>query len=438
MLYTYTYDTRGNILTKQAEDGNRNVTEIAYTYATDGWTDQLLSYNGESCIYDDSGNPTTYRGNKVVWSRGRKMTKYGSNTFAYNGEGYRIQKNNIHYRVWQGKILSETTESDTLTYLYGATGEILGMDYNGSRYYYAKNVQGDVVALLDGMGALVGRYIYDPWGKIVKIVDATGVEVSQSTTTHILNINPIRYRSYYYDTETGFYYLQTRYYDPETGRFLNADAFKYLGADGPIHGMNLYSYCGNNPVGNSDPMGTFWGAVLNVVVGANVAAFVLGTLPVILLGSAIYAGCSALVATNDESRLSSVSDVQLTEGEDGEYLFDYAGETFTATYAGGSWQIQDSYKIRNENDLQIICAALSNKGPVESKVHGGYRSPESLAFEWQQHNIVYYWAAPFAGTSLADAAIESTWAVDLDPSVDEGKNAIQLSWDRAKKLLGLE
>jgi hypothetical protein len=238
------------------------------------------------------------------------------------------------------------------------------------------------------------------------------------------------------------YYLQTRYYDPETGRFLNADSFKYLGADGPIHGMNLYAYCGNNPINGYDPTGHFnWGGfllgVVSVIIQAMGAPAASALAASLLVGGAIYAGCSALVATTGESRLNSVSDVQLTEGEDGKYLFDYAGETFTAAYAGGSWQIEDSYKIRNENDLRIICAVLSNRGPVGSKVHGGYRSPESLAFEWQQHNIVYYWAAPFAGTSLADAAIESTWAVDLDPSDDEGKNAIQLSWDRAKKLLGL-
>lgn len=246
------------------------------------------------------------------------MTKYGSNTFAYNGEGYRIQKNNIHYRVWQGKILSETTESDTLTYLYGATGEILGMDYNGSRYYYAKNVQGDVVALLDGMGALVGRYIYDPWGKIVKIVDATGVEVSQSTTTHILNINPIRYRSYYYDTETGFYYLQTRYYDPETGRFLNADAFKYLGADGPIHGMNLYSYCGNNPVKGYDPEGTddWWQWGLKIVATGVVIGLVIvatgGSAAPILASAAIGAVSGGLCEALTDGDVEDIANGMLS------------------------------------------------------------------------------------------------------------------------------
>jgi len=101
--------------------------------------------------------------------------------------------------------------------------------------------------------------------------------------------NPIRYRSYYYDTETGFYYLQTRYYDPETGRFINADAFKYLGADGPIHGMNLYSYCGNNPVKGYDPEGHFnWGGFL---LGA--ALVVAGAAIIIASGGAAAPGVIA-------------------------------------------------------------------------------------------------------------------------------------------------
>ena len=108
--------------------------------------------------------------------------------------------------------------------------------YNGQKYVYRKNLQGDIVAILDECGCTRGTYEYDAWGKII-----------WQGGSELLTINPFRYRGYYYDEETGLYYLNSRYYDPETGRFISPDSLKYLEPE-TCNGLNLYAYCGNNPV----------------------------------------------------------------------------------------------------------------------------------------------------------------------------------------------
>ncbi|MBO5966936.1 MAG: RHS repeat-associated core domain-containing protein [Clostridia bacterium] len=114
--------------------------------------------------------------------------------------------------------------------------------------------------------------MYDAWGNILAITDGNGTDVS-NVADHIANVNPIRYRSYYYDRETNLYYLESRYYDPETGRFLNADNLGYM-EPGTVAGLNLYAYCLNNPVVRYDPTGkiAWWGIVLIVVVAVATLA----------------------------------------------------------------------------------------------------------------------------------------------------------------------
>ena len=140
----------------------------------------------------------------------------------------------------------------TIYYVYDANGQPVGMKYNGVQYWYQKNMQGDVVRILNASGAEVVSYAYDAWGNHQQITDGSGNDVSDNPN-HIANINPFRYRGYYYDTETGWYYLNTRYYDPNVGRFLSPDTI--LGANGGLLGYNLYAYCNNNPVMFVDPSG---------------------------------------------------------------------------------------------------------------------------------------------------------------------------------------
>ena len=119
----------------------------------------------------------------------------------------------------------------------------VSVNINGTDYYYVKNLQGDIIALLDGQGTCMVKYTYDAWGKVLSVED--------STETNIGTINPLRYRGYYYDSDLGFYYLQSRYYDPTVGRFLNADEqFEIENIT-----KNLYIYCNNNCVNRIDPTG---------------------------------------------------------------------------------------------------------------------------------------------------------------------------------------
>jgi RHS repeat-associated protein len=125
------------------------------------------------------------------------------------------------------------------------------VQYNGVNYYYLRNLQGDVTGIYDSNGNVVAKYLYDTWGTIVSVTDANGNEITDPA--HIGNMNPIRYRGYYYDTEIGYYYLQSRYYNPEWGRFLNADALFIAGSS--LTGANMFAYCLNNPVMFSDHSG---------------------------------------------------------------------------------------------------------------------------------------------------------------------------------------
>ena len=148
-----------------------------------------------------------------------------------------------------GTLLGQTKGSDTIVFLYDEKGNKYGFDYNGTKYYYIFNVQGDVIGILNQSGSQIVSYQYDPWGKVLS--------VSGSEASTIGQINPIRYRGYYYDSETGFYYLQSRYYDPAIGRFINADSYASTDMVGLLS-TNMFSYCENNPVMRVDPTGKFW------------------------------------------------------------------------------------------------------------------------------------------------------------------------------------
>ena len=261
-IYTYEYDLGGNIKSKTIYNKDSGATStINYTYGNSAWGDELTAYNGESIVYDKIGNPTTYRGWAMEWE-GRQLKSAGKNgtnlSFTYDSEGIRTSKTvgstTTKYLLNGTQILAQTTNGKTLSFFYDQQGNRVGMaDGKNNFYYYIYNVQGDVIALADAStGKLVATYTYDAWGKIVKI---NGQNPEDVASTNIANINPFRYRGYYYDTETSLYYLQTRYYDPDTGRFISADGQLNEG----VLGYNMFAYCENNPVMRSDPTGTFWG-----------------------------------------------------------------------------------------------------------------------------------------------------------------------------------
>ena len=173
----------------------------------------------------------------------------------------------IHQYIYAGgKLLRETisdgTTTKTLDFNYDNVGLPYSLIYNNgtatTTYYYITNLQGDVMYLVDSSGNEVSAYDYDPYGKI--IFSATG---------SMAEVNPLRYRGYYYDTETGFYYLQSRYYDPEICRFINADGYASTGQG--YLGYNTFVYCNNNPVNSTDPTGEFWIEVLKGIANAAIS-----------------------------------------------------------------------------------------------------------------------------------------------------------------------
>ena len=240
---------------------------------------------------------------------GRQLKSAGKNgtslSFTYDSEGVRTSKTvgstTTQYLLNGTQILAQKTGSTTLSFFYDQQGTRIGKaDGKNNFYYYIYNVQGDVIALADAStGKLAATYTYDAWGKIVKINNQAPEKVA---STNIANLNPFRYRGYYYDTETGLYYLQSRYYDPEVGRFINADAHIVTDQDSVLT-TNMYAYCQNNPVMRSDQNGESWRDVARF--GLAVAAVGLFALAVastgggalLLAGVGVSAGAFSMAAS---------------------------------------------------------------------------------------------------------------------------------------------
>ncbi len=301
---TYTYDTGGNLLHKKEYDYTESTLgeetgTINYSYENTNWKDQLTNYNGKAITYDNIGNPLTYDGNTYTWQNGRQLTgisntaKEQTITYKYNDEGIRTEKvvNGIasKYYLEGTKVIYEMTGTNLSYYQYDEQGNIIGMQYNGTQYYYIKNLQGDIIGILDNELNQVVKYDYDSWGKVIAITDATGTEITDQT--HIGHINPYRYRSYRYDRETGLYYLQSRYYNPEWGRFLNADGLVATGQE-PL-GHNMYSYSYNNPINLTDKNGNSAIAGILISLGSLVLKPAIAVGISILLAGGAYVGNKA-------------------------------------------------------------------------------------------------------------------------------------------------
>ena len=269
--YRYDYDEAGNILTEtvsrigahgQLYDSRVNT----YGYDDSNWGDKLTSYNGETITYDEIGNPLSYRdGMEMTWLNGRKLTTLQSGndsiSYKYDSNGVRTSKtvNGVEYtyEYLNGKLMHETRGEKVFDYCYDTNGQLYAVSYKANSstdavtYYYAHNWRGDITSIYDGDGNMVAKYEYDVWGNVLTVTNSNNSEITDPN--HIANLNPFRYRSYYYDSESGLYYLMSRYYDPVTHRFVNADGYFQSGDN--ILDTNMNAYCRNNPIMNSDPTG---------------------------------------------------------------------------------------------------------------------------------------------------------------------------------------
>jgi RHS repeat-associated protein len=280
-IYRYTYDNSGNITSAKTyaydDDGNEVLSESKTFSYSNGI---LSSYNNGmttvSCQTDAMGNPIRISEGGIVktlsWGEGRMLLGVRTNAsnysqYFYGVDGLRTRKvvavNGIKTTTeyaWgdnglAGTIIRNGTATTTVVPHYDGDGEAIGFTVKHvpsklvgpsttNTYIYVKNLQGDVLRILDSNGNAVVNYAYDPWGKPT----VTGDE-------ELAALNPCSYRGYDYDEETGYYYLKTRYYNSETFRFLNADDTSFIGASGTVLSYNVFTYCENNPINLSDEFG---------------------------------------------------------------------------------------------------------------------------------------------------------------------------------------
>ena len=269
------YDYLHNYYINYSLDGNGNIHSVdtqaldrdglptgsprgnIYYYDDKQWCDKLTGVNGVGNItYDEIGNPLNYRdGMSFTWRNGRWLSTTTLNdgtkvTYRYNANGMRTQKKvgskvTDYYYDSNNNLIAEKTDNATLFFYYDTENSPVALSYNGKMFYYVKNLQGDIVKILDEDGNEKASYVYNAWGDIL----------SQSED-ELSSINPLRYRGYVYDEDTTLYYLQTRYYDPTTGRFINADDTEYIGFSGTVLSANIFTYCENDPNNKSDRLGT--------------------------------------------------------------------------------------------------------------------------------------------------------------------------------------
>ena len=329
--YVYAYDDAGNILSKTryaftTGDLGEAQETFEYTYSSSSWGDLMGTYGTDEVfdviVQDELGNtwrvsPVIDGGTLLDWGtdffwNGRQLMmmreflglnedgtpKYTNRiAFEYNADGIRTSKRvdsvEHRYALDGNRVLSDTWTFAGIEYqlhfIYDESGYPIAIRYRDSsyeadvfkNYFLERNLQGDIVAIYNEEGEQIGTYTYDAWGNCTVSTpsNTTGVDYQIA-----YNYNPFRYRSSFYDVETGLYYLQSRYYNPEWGRFINADAYVSTGQG--LLGNNMYAYCGNDPVNRVDYTGQVWSAIWEF---AKTAVTEIGK--AMGLMSPAYAGC---------------------------------------------------------------------------------------------------------------------------------------------------
>ena len=279
--YTFQYDGAGNILSKKeyAYSLQSHLSQpnqiYTYLYQNTQWKDQLtkITTNDSSytITYDTMGYPTSIANHTLTWNKKGTLYKWDQTTYEYNIENQLIRKvgNGIttNYYAINHKIHQINIGTNILKFFY-ALDKLVYFTYNGTRYFYVFNAQNDITHLVDDTGTVVASYIYDAWGNH-QVFDASGIE--NTSADFIGNINPYRYRGYLYDTDSGLYYCNARYYSPDLCRWISPDSIEYLDSN-TIGGLNLYCYCMNDPINYMDPSGHFGiGLTLLIATGVGLA-----------------------------------------------------------------------------------------------------------------------------------------------------------------------
>jgi RHS repeat-associated protein len=385
--FIYCYDNIGNITSVKtyayttAATPTGTYTEKSYTYDPAN-KDRLTGFNGNSITYNSLGRPQYYDNKTWTWTKG-KLTRihrgssgqpgslYADCKFTYDAYGRRLSKsyaydpntsltsdysytyNTTYNYDNRGRLVREyciekyisgTTNTRDITYLYdeaGIIGAIQTFNSVTETFYFDRNIKGDVIALYNSSGTKVASYSYDSWGNCT---------VKTIVVNNFSSYNPIRYRGYYYDRETGLYYLNARYYNPEWRRFISPDDTSYLDPEN-VNGLNLYAYCYNDPVNYADPSGNdskWWdcllvagiaiGAICLTIASCSAASAAIAPYALVYLGMSInttLAITTAVVAaTSVGIGAFAVADIQsiITDGEKN-YL-SFLGELYDPIKAG--------------------------------------------------------------------------------------------------------
>lgn len=271
----YTYDVGGNMVRRDEYRYTENpvITEAprksdTFEYQTGGWRDQLRFYNGQAITYDAMGNPIQYRGMQMEWEQGHQLkhiTGVGLDMYCrYNDSGKRIRKtvNGVttdFYLDGSAILMQTSSDGSRIDFFYDDKGNVFAMKYQNEMYFYRKNLFGDILGILDSHGTELVKYEYNSWGKLLNLTDYSSNGLGRR--------NPFRFKGYYYDEELGMYYLNSRYYDPEVGRFISPDTTDILEVQDDLYDKNLYAYCDNNPVMRIDSSGAVWHLAVGAVVG---------------------------------------------------------------------------------------------------------------------------------------------------------------------------
>ena len=295
--WIYSYDRGGNIQNKAKhaytteEELGEAIESIPYTYGDANWKDKLTAYNGVSITYDAIGNPLNDGTWTYEWQAGRQlksMTNAATGVtmeFTYNYAGLRTKKvkkvNDVLVETTEyllnGKNVVGLTHTDhasngvdTMHFFYDGEPHPVKVEFNGMMYVYVHNISGDSAGILDDSGTVVVEYKYNSWGGTVSTTGMLAATLGK--------YNPLRYRGYVYDEETELYYVSSRYYAPDVGRFINADDTDYLSEDDGSAGYNLFAYCMNDPVNRFDVDGNRslpnWAKIVIGVVATAAAVVV--------------------------------------------------------------------------------------------------------------------------------------------------------------------
>lgn len=295
--YKYKYDSNGNILEKTSVDGSDQVLfKDTYHYSTT-YKDRLerisrLQNSVETDIYnfayssDNQFRPITItkdgQSKTLSWN-GPRLMQYGTTQYAYNESGLRIKKTgtniNVKYDLDGSMVIksTDTISSKSIDYHFDQNEQVIGFRLDGKEFLYQRNILGEIYGIINTSGKLFVKYDYTAFG-VPTITLGSGLNSSENSIAQILvEQNIYMYKGYVYDSDTELYYCQTRFYNPEIGRWISIDDISYLDSSS-IDGLNLYAYCVNSPIMYSDSSGT------SVIFFAVLCAIALGGLTVTTLG----------------------------------------------------------------------------------------------------------------------------------------------------------